>query len=180
MEKSKRDVVLVGLIDALRARESWCGETHLQKATYFLQEMTGAETGFDFILYKHGPYSFELRDELAMMRADGLVALRMQDSRYGPSIVPETPAEALKQRFPKTLAKHEKPIQFVAERFGKKSVVELERLSTALFVRRELGSNADFPTCAVKINQLKPHVSVDQAKDALNVVSKWEAEVPKA
>jgi hypothetical protein len=58
---------------------SWSGETHIQKAAYLLRELMDIPFGFDFILYKHGPFSFELRDELSSMRSDRL--LERQPSR---------------------------------------------------------------------------------------------------
>ena len=51
----------------------WSGETHLQKATYLACWLVDIPFDFDFILYKHGPFSFELRDELGSMRADRLL-----------------------------------------------------------------------------------------------------------
>ena len=31
--------------------------------------------GYDFTLYKHGPFSFDLRDDIHALRADGLLDL---------------------------------------------------------------------------------------------------------
>ncbi len=44
---------------------------------------------FDFVLCKHRPYSFELRDELDSMRADRLLERQPQTAPYGPRIVLE-------------------------------------------------------------------------------------------
>lgn len=133
MDRLRRDAILIRLIEALRKRGSWCGETHVQKAAFLLQEMLAAKMGFDFILYKHAPFSFDLGDELAAMRADGFIALRVQNRNYGPSIVPQSAGEALCARFPRTLKEHDSRIEFVAERVAAKLVVELERLATAFF-----------------------------------------------
>jgi uncharacterized protein YwgA len=70
----------------LKERDSWCGETHIQKAVYFLQELLQVRLGFEFIMYKHGPYSFELTDELTTLRANRLLRLIPREG-YGPSIV---------------------------------------------------------------------------------------------
>ena len=51
MKKLQRDAVLLSLINEMKARGSWCGETHIQKATYFLQELLGVPMNFEFILY---------------------------------------------------------------------------------------------------------------------------------
>jgi len=179
MDRQKREAILVRLTEALHEKGSWCGETHLQKAAFFLQEMVGAKMGFDFILYKHGPFSFDLRDELAAMRADGMVAFRVQHPEYGPSIVPEPGADVLKRRFPKTLAAHERFVEFVADRFETKPVTELERLGTAFYVLRELESSANVAICAQRVNQLKPHIPVEQATDAIRTVQVWQRDAKK-
>src|SRR6516225_10114425 len=85
MDRLRMAAVLTRLIEQLRARGSWCGETHVQKATLFLQDLMCVPLGFDFILYKHGPFSFDLRDELTSLRADGLIKLEPQWG-YGPRI----------------------------------------------------------------------------------------------
>ena len=84
MDRFKRAVLLTAMAENLRKKGSWCGETHLQKATFFLQELQKVPIGFDFILYKHGPFSFQLRDELTSIRADGLFQLH-QHWPYGPA-----------------------------------------------------------------------------------------------
>jgi uncharacterized protein YwgA len=168
MDRPRRNAILIRLIEALRMHESWCGETHVQKATYLLQEMVCAPMGFDFILYKHGPFSFDLSDELSAMRADGFVSLRVQNQNYGPSIVPEPAAEVLRKRFPKTLREQEARVEFVAERVGNRPVVDLERLATALYVSLKLAHTKDANSLAKRVNELKPHVSVEQALLAVN------------
>ena len=64
LDRVRNGVVITRLIETLRERGSWCGETHVQKAAFFLQELMEVPTRFHFILYKHGPFSFDLRDEL--------------------------------------------------------------------------------------------------------------------
>jgi uncharacterized protein YwgA len=152
----------------LKKSGSWCGETHVQKATYFLQEVLGVETGFEYILYKHGPYSFDLAEELTSLRADYLMEFNHRSPGYGPSLVPTQTSAELRSRFPKTIASHTPQIKFIAKKFGSKGVTELEKLATALWVTRELGSDADDDDRAERINALKPHVSVADALDAVH------------
>lgn len=176
MERLRRDAVLIRLIEALRKKGSGCGETHIQKSVYFLQALAGAETGFDFILYKHGPFSFDLRDELTAMRANSLVALEVQAARYGPSVAPLPAAERLCERFPRTLRAHESSVAFVASKVGSKTVGELERLATALYVSRQSEHRLDINECAQEIHKLKPHIPVVQGAEAAGTVREWEQE----
>jgi uncharacterized protein YwgA len=69
----QRDAVLLSLMNEMRAKGSWCGETHIQKSVYFLQELLEVPMNLEFILYKHGPYSFDLADAVTAMRADSLL-----------------------------------------------------------------------------------------------------------
>ena len=47
MNRLERATILVTLIEKLSMEGSWCGETHVQKATYFLQELMGVPLGFN-------------------------------------------------------------------------------------------------------------------------------------
>lgn len=73
MKRLQREAVLLSLIIEMKARGSWCRETHIQKTTYFLQELLEVPMGFEFILYKHGPFSFDLSDEITAMRSNALL-----------------------------------------------------------------------------------------------------------
>jgi uncharacterized protein YwgA len=61
MKQRQRDAVLAALIDELRKEGSWCGETHVQKATYVAEALfPTVRFGLGHILYKYGPYSARL------------------------------------------------------------------------------------------------------------------------
>ena len=139
MNNSQKVVVLTELIEQMLNCGSWCGETHIQKETYFLQTLTDVPLEFKFALYKHGPYSFELRDKLTELRADEFLELVRRPRPYGPSYETTEHSNRLRMRFKKTMAKYRGPIEFVAKHLGNKGVVELEQLSTALLVREQLG-----------------------------------------
>jgi len=166
MERLKRSAIVISLIEHLQNKGSWCGETHIQKTTYFLQELLKVSMGFEFILYKHGPYSFDLSDELMAMRADMLVELKSQQP-YGPSILPGPTSKQLKRLFPKTLRRYKDKVVFITEHFSKCNVAELERLATAFFIIHETNIHTK-ATIANRINKIKPHISREQALDAID------------
>ena len=147
--------------------DSWCGETHVQKAAYVLQELLEVTLGFHFILYKFGPFSFDLRDELTVLRADGLLKLEPQAPPYGPRFAATDLSEDLRKRFPRTMENHGDQIEFVAEALKSKRVAELERLATALYVTREIGNDVSVKARADALVQQKPHVSSDEAEAAV-------------
>jgi uncharacterized protein YwgA len=173
MERLKRSAIVLSLIEHLIKEDSWCGETHIQKTTYFLQELLEVPLQFNFILYKHGPYSFDLTDELTAMRADMLVQLKSQQP-YGPSIIPGPTAEQLKRLFPKTLEKYKSRVDFIAGQLAECGVAELERIATAFFIANENDTETTQQK-AVKINKVKPHISVEQASAALETESQLTA-----
>jgi uncharacterized protein YwgA len=174
MKRLQRESVIIEFADQLREHGSWCGETNIQKATYFLQTLFDPELDFDFILYRHGPFSFELRDELLSMRGDGLLKLEPANP-YGPRIKPTQTGEQLKTTYPRTLGRRREAIAFLAERLGPKDVNQLERVATALYV------TLDEPTASIaeraqEIIELKPHISEPRATAAVEEVDALVAE----
>jgi len=166
MEKFKRYAIILSLIESLMKNNSWCGETHIQKTTYFLQEMLRVPLGFEFILYKHGPFSFGLSDELMAMRANMMVELKSH-LPYGPSIVPGPTSGQLKRLFPNTIKKYCKEVEFVAKEMGSYNVADLERVATALYVILKTENREKTSDMASYINKIKPHISVEKAHIAL-------------
>jgi uncharacterized protein YwgA len=169
MERLQRAAVVFSLIDALSAAGSWCGETHIQKATYFLEELCDVQLGYNFILYKYGPYSFDFHEDLQAWRGDNLLRVEVRNE-YGPSILPNAPGERVKELYPKTLRTYEAQIEAVAKRLGSLGVSHLERLATALYVTRQVGISSKVAARADRLIELKPHVSKDDAVCAVHEV----------
>ncbi len=169
MSRLQRFALLTELADQLRAAGSWAGETNLQKAAYFVQELFQIDSNFDFILYRHGPFSFDLRDDLTELRANGLIEF-IPMPPYGPRIHPTTASEELRRKFPTTLRRVSPAISFVAAHLGDQNVIKLERLATALYVLKNSEQTADIDQMAARVHEIKPHVSVDKAKSALATV----------
>lgn len=167
MDRLQRAAILLSLAEKLRERGSWCGETHIQKGAYILQGLVGVPLGFDYCLYKHGPYSFDLSDELTALRADGIFDQEKQPYPYGPKLKPGGMAQKIWEMYPKTLEKYKQHVSFVADNLGSSDVKTLERLATALFVTLEIGVGASVDARAARLNELKPHVSLDEAREAV-------------
>jgi uncharacterized protein YwgA len=170
--KQSQKIALLTLLNREMLRKgSWCGETHIQKAVFFLQEMLGVDMGYEFILYRHGPYSFELHDELVSMQADQLLELAVRQPGYGPTYVPTKFSENFLERFPKTTSRYLGQVQFVAEEMGDKGVAELEKLATAFFIAdRELAIDPE--DRAQRLVELKPHVAIPEARSATEQVDR--------
>jgi hypothetical protein len=169
MKPLARAAVVTKLRDELVDRGSWAGETHLQKSLFFLQEGAGVPLDFDFILYKFGPFSFDLRDELSSYRAERLMGLRVDSPRYGPQLTTTKKGKELQERFPKTLGRFDPQIQAVADFVGPKGVGQLEKLGTALLFQRGDPTWTD-DEVAEQIVAVKPHVNLrDGVKSSADV-----------
>ena len=166
MNKGKRFAIVLNVSSELLKRGSWCGETHIQKAVFLLQQLLGVDIDCDFILYKHGPFSFELRDSLTEMIANGLIEEVIRKADYGPTLIPAAESDRFLERFPKTLAKYSSQIQFIANWIRDKNVGELERLTTAAYVIQS-HENVDYEEIAHEIIRVKPHISMQEARGAI-------------
>lgn len=175
MKPMARAAILTTLRDGLEARGSWAGETHMQKATFFLQEGAGVPLPFEFILYKFGPFSFDLRDELISFRAKHLMGIEIQD-RYGPRLSTTDEGRALQERFPRTLDRFRPQIEVVTGFLNSKGVGELERLGTALMFQLE-NHDLDDESIAERICKVKPHVDEKAAIQSSAEVRRFLADV---
>lgn len=167
MERLKRAALIVSLAERLQAHGSWCGETHLQKATYLVQELADVPMGFEFVLYKHGPFSFQLRDELTALRADRLLRYVAQQYPYGPQIAPTDESKRFRASFPRTLKEYGPALDRIARELGSKGVFELERLATAVYVSKNADEKATVVDRAQELVELKRHISLDDARKAI-------------
>jgi uncharacterized protein YwgA len=179
VNKGQKSAVILDLARKLLRSGSWCGETHLQKASYLLQQLLGIDTEFEFILYKHGPFSFELRDTLAEITADGLLENVVRQPGYGPTVVLTSDGKEFLERFPKTLRRYERQVEFVADHIGDKGVSELERLVTAVYLNAQ-SSGSSLEERADKLVQLKPHISVYEAREAFREAGNLALDAAKA
>ena len=156
--------IVLYVIKALKANGSWCGETHVQKTLFLCQELFGVQSDFKFILYKHGPYSFQLSEHLQGLIADDLIHVRSRPP-YGPSLELSEDVSSLYRAVAADFNLSRK-LDFIAARLGRKGVADLERLATAVYVNQKQGTHLPVERRAVLLISLKPHVSSDAARNA--------------
>jgi len=164
MRQFQQASVVLTLGNKLRFYGSWTGETHLQKATYVMQELLHVPIGFEFVLYKHGPFSFDLRALLSSMEADSFIRWVPQYP-YGPTMEAGGSAEQLLTQFPKKPREYSRQIDFVSKRLGPYRVTDLEKIATALYVTHE--QNGPARERSARIHELKPHISIAEAQRAV-------------
>ena len=68
MEEKDRVNFICFLLGALKDKNGWAGMTHLQQGCYIAQRMLSVPLDYKFIQYTYGPYAFDLRDEVRMLR----------------------------------------------------------------------------------------------------------------
>ena len=176
MGQTERRALVCRLVKAMREAGSWTGETHIQKCLYFLQNLMNVPAGYDFILYKHGPYSFELQREMAVMGARFQLALEPRYP-YGPSVILGPRGE----NDLKLVSQYDSAVKFIAKELSTEVVASLERLSTAFLVQLRY-PDLEIQEVAMKINKIKPHISVPLARESVEDIKelrkKATAEMP--
>ena len=169
MNRLERAALLLRIVERAREKGSLCGQTHLQKSTYFVQEIMRVPLGFDFILYRHGPFSFDLRDEFTALRADHLLEFESV-LPWGPKIAPTERKDYIHGVFSGILERYDENISFISERLGAKGSVELDRLGTALYVTRLEEAEASVDERRKRMTELKPHIPWESARAAVEEV----------
>lgn len=165
MQQEERRGLICHLVEEMRNAGSWVGETHIQKCVYFLQNMMDIPAGYRFVLYKHGPYSFDLQGELAVMTARLRLDWELRNN-YGPSFILGPWGE---KQASKRATKYDDGVKFVAQEISVKDVRSLERISTAFLIRtRKPG--VETMLIAEQLHEIKPHISIEDAHQAVDDV----------
>lgn len=165
----ERKAFLVKVVEYLQELESWCGETHIQKNVFFSQHFKKIPLNYDFILYKHGPFSFELRDELISMVADKFFTVEVRNP-FGASYMKGPLANKLEERYFGKIQSYFNASRDILNKFGKKNVKELEKLATVLFFLEKEGSS-NYDSLARKITELKSHISEEEVKVSIKEIN---------
>ena len=165
MKRLQKAALFCEMLDRMIKKGSWGGETHLQKCVFFLQEMRNVPTGYTFQLYKYGPYSFDLHDEIVRLRGIGMLSLFSRKPQYGAGLKISELGKSLRRHFPRTLEKYSDDIDFVTDHFGDLSASELGKLATAYYFILQDQGNSD-EEIAVKINGVKSHIANSEGIEA--------------
>jgi uncharacterized protein YwgA len=178
MSDSDRTKVLLCVLQSLKTAGSWCGETHVQKALFLCQNVAHVPSDFKYVLYKHGPYSFELSEHLQQLIADNLVCVRARPP-YGPSLELNDEAKSIveKARSRQNLMKG---IDFISRKVGTKNVAELERLATAVYLREKYRDQSSTEAMTKVLTSVKPHVPVQSAREAFTEADAIRSEAAQA
>jgi len=168
--QDERVSIVLDVMIGLRNRGSWCGETHIQKTVFILKSLGIEELDYDFLLYKHGPYSFDLHSELGVLRSANFISLSFLQEKYGPSLeVSKGLVEKFRQKNKIARKDIKKKMDFVVEWVGSRDVKSLERISTAFMVLLDI-PHASTDERASVLRKIKPHIGVLEAEQATKQV----------
>lgn len=166
MTTSREMVLIGGVVRSLRSRGSWTGETHIQKTAYVAKIKRNVPFESDFVLYKHGPFSFDLSKSIGHMLSRDLLSSE-SNGGYGPSYdLNSSLWTALNKGLKDFYADFSAQIDDIGAKFSKKNVAELERIATAVYISSKHPFDAD-DIRADFITKIKPHISREMAFAAL-------------
>jgi uncharacterized protein YwgA len=170
----QRSAIVATLVKECRSRDAFCGETMVQKSVFFLQELLNVPLAFDFQLYIYGPFSFELQRHVSSMMADDMITVRAQ--QYGSTFEAGEQIAYLEKHSAQTIAEYRDPIAFVVNHLANRGVKQLERVATALYFTVTTGDTS-VDERAAKICEVKPHITPDDARKALEEIDSWRREL---
>lgn len=171
-DKKQQYAVCLRMVDALFEHDSWCGETHLQKASYVMQTLGVGSPLWDFVLYKHGPYSFDLHATIDDLRQMEFLVFKVQPP-YGPQIRLSKTGQTLLRKYSSKIEHYNSAIDKTASLLAGKGVRQLEKIGTALLLMKKHPGETD-DSIAMKLNEAKPHVSLQEALQAVEEVRELE------
>jgi hypothetical protein len=79
--------LILAMIESLRAHGSRTGKTPIIKGL-FLAKVAGLDVPFELFLYKHGPYSTDIEDNLDQMKSYGALVVEAAFDGYGVRLSP--------------------------------------------------------------------------------------------
>jgi hypothetical protein len=162
------EINLVGrVVEVLGEMHSWCGETHIQKTAYVAKVIKHVPFESEFILYKHGPYSFDMNAVLNHMRSQNILIVTPQGPYGSTYRLNEGLWGALSRAAGQRFNAYDQHIRFVCTQFARKNVAELERIATAVYVRLNFRS-LNPQQQVLKLNELKPHIDLPGAQIAFS------------
>jgi hypothetical protein len=164
MDFEKHQCILTA-VEALHAAGSWTGKTHVQKTLALASLALGEDLPFEFVLYRHGPYSFEVDGEINQMLTYDAIKMIPQPP-YGATVKPAAGSDfpdAFGNASPETL----KVISDIAKFVGSRNVTQLESLATAAWIRIRENVRIDEQVLR-RLLELKPHLEGQPAQQGVH------------
>lgn len=157
------DIERIGLLGYLAQRSpvGWVGRTALMKYCYFLQELRGAQLGYNFSLYSYGPFDSAVLSDLGDGEALGVLKEDVvpYPSGFGYKISCALEPEQLSEVGGNLLGMCRADVDWVIEEFGNCSAADLELASTLVYADREAlaaGEKTSTAELSRRVREVKP------------------------
>jgi uncharacterized protein YwgA len=173
MNDLQRAAIVATLVKECRARDAFCGETMVQKSVFFLQELLRVPLAFDFQLYIYGPFSSELQRHVSSMMADDMIAVRPLP--YSSTFEPSEQIAYLEKHSADVITAHSDQIAFVVNHLANRGVKQLG--GWRLHFSSVTTDNASVDERAANTCDVKPHITPDDARKAIEEVDRWRKEL---
>lgn len=164
--------IVLRAVQSLNKVGSWTGKTHVIKSLFIASSKV--ELPFQFVLFKHGPYSFDANDAIEFMSAVKMLELTSTPP-YGVKLKPGQIERIIETDVdPKVL----EAVDEAAKAVGSCDVKELEAFATSLWVseKQDPADNTDWFT---GVKKLKPHLDDAMIVKAIERARAWdEVRVP--
>jgi len=145
---------------------------------YIAQDLAKGNFGYKYIMYKHGPYSFDLKNELSGMKASNMIEYTFPREEYGPGIEVTKFGDRVFKTHQEDIEKYHRINEFVSSWLAASDVTQLEKLATAYFVTQR-NPREPLMERAKRISGLKPHVDLVAAEEALKTIDEKRQEAKR-
>jgi len=99
-ETLENQAAIYELIVLLRAKDNWCGETHVQKTAFFVEELGNHNLGYEFILYKTRALFLRFKRRFGWYGSSSIYDQEIVNPNYGPRLKRNPEVEQmLKEQF---------------------------------------------------------------------------------
>lgn len=149
---SRQSELALSAIAALNDVGRGESRTHIHKLLFFAQRWGIVDETFPYSLYLHGPYSYDLDQELLELEAFERVQKFRDPAGYGARYKVDG-IEVMEQ------------LKRLAQWLGPKSTRSLEALATAEYV-----DEADASRCLAAVREVKPHLTEAEVRAAVDEV----------
>lgn len=166
MKANERLGVVALAIRMLNEVGSWTGRMHIQKLVYLAERLLDLDTDYEFVLYQRGPYSFDLDEDIRLLRSIQAVDI-VPSPPYGPKYMLTRSGESLAGQSPIPSQKAEK-LRQLAGLLGAKPARDLELLATCLYVIGEAERSDE--EAIERVRGLKPHFTAATVNGGLQEV----------
>lgn len=167
---------LAAIVRIVKEAQSYrFGRTSLMKVLYFLKTLKGVPVGFDFKLYTYGPFDRRVLEDLDYAEALGAVCSEAvtYSGGYRYELKPGPKAEEIERMADRFLAEHGDDIRELVERFGGYSALDLEMLSTLIFVDRAAADNKEDLSdleAVRRVRDVKPYLSKENIRNSVDTL----------